>query len=168
MSNNDANHCVSHMFGSGIIIVFFMMKVAQGEHGYPCPFIMTNTIDKEKGQGKTVPELSRNSVHHLSCMENGKEPVTAWHLFVGEIRPGHVDHSLPMILHQTVGRLLLSRSHDNFRIVVNEIFRNSSTKQLSIAIQGKASGKSTSSSTKRGRAPRMYSELRDFKPNIQL
>jgi hypothetical protein len=137
------------MFSSGIIAAFFMSEVAQGEQGYPCPFIMTNTMDEEKGQSKTVLELSRNSVHHPSCMGNGKELVTVGHLFLGEIRPGRVDHSLPMRLHQTVGRLLLGRSHDNFRIIINEIFCNNSTKQLSIAIRVEALDKSTSSSTKK-------------------
>jgi hypothetical protein len=148
MTNNDVIHCVSHMFSLGIIAVFFMMEVAQGEQGYPCPFIMTDSMDEEKGQSKTVPELSRNSVHHPSCVGNGKDPVTAGHLLLGEIHPGHVDHSLPMRLHRTVGRLMLSRSCNDFRIVVNKIFRNSSTKQLGIAVQVETSDKSTSSSTK--------------------
>jgi hypothetical protein len=110
---------------------------------------MTDAMDEEKGQSKTVPELSRNSVHHPSCVGNGKDPVTAGHLLLGEIHPGHVDHSLPMRLHRTVGRLMLSRSREDFRILVNEIFRNSSTKQLSIAIRLEASGKIASSSTKK-------------------
>ncbi len=148
MSNNDAVHRVSHMFSLGIIAVFFMMEVAQGEQGYPCPFIMTNAMDEEKGQSKMVPKLARNSVHHPSCVGNSKEPVSTGHLFLGEIRPGHVEHCLPVRLHQTIDRLMLSRSCEDFRIVVNEIFCNSSTKQLSIAIRVEASGKSTGSSTK--------------------
>ncbi len=95
MTNNDVIHCVSHMFSLGIIAVFFMMEVAQGEQGYPCPFIMTDSMDEEKGQSKMVPKLARSSIHHPSCMGNGKEPVPAGHLFLGEICPGHVEHSLP-------------------------------------------------------------------------
>ena len=87
MSNNDAVHRVSHMFSLGIIAVFFMMEVAQGEQGYPCPFIMTDAMDEEKEQSNTVPDLSRNGVHHPSCMDNCNEPVIAWHLLLCEICP---------------------------------------------------------------------------------
>jgi hypothetical protein len=60
------------MFRPGVIAVFFMMTVAQQEQGYPHMFIMTNAMDKEEGQSKTVSELTRNGVHHPSCVGNGK------------------------------------------------------------------------------------------------
>jgi hypothetical protein len=43
---------------------------------------------------------------------------------------------------------MLGRGSNHFRLVVNEILQNSCTKQLSVAVQVEASGKSTSSSTK--------------------
>ncbi len=43
---------------------------------------------------------------------------------------------------------MLGRGSDHFRLVVNEILQNRSTKQLGVAVQVEASGESTSSSTK--------------------
>ncbi len=100
------------------------MEVAQREQRYPCPFIMTDAMDKEEGQSKMVTELSRNGAHHPSCVGDGKGPVTAWHMFLRE-------YALAMwtIVFQGFTKpSVLSRSHDNFRIVVDEIFQNSSTK----------------------------------------
>ena len=48
-ANDDAIHSVGLMFGTGEISVFSVMKVTQRKQRDPSAFIVTNTMNKEKG-----------------------------------------------------------------------------------------------------------------------
>ncbi len=92
--------------------------------------------------------FARNRVHHSGGMGDGVEPEVARHLFFCEVCPGHVNHYFPMGFSQTIGRLALGHGSNNFRLVVNQVFRNSSPKQLSVTVTVEAAGQSASGSLK--------------------
>jgi hypothetical protein len=47
--DNNAVHCMGLVLGLLLVAVLLMVEIAEREKGNPCPFIMTNTMNKEKG-----------------------------------------------------------------------------------------------------------------------
>jgi hypothetical protein len=107
---------------------FFVMKIAQREEWSPSTDVVTNSVNKHERQSEMVLEFSRNCVHHSSGMGDGVEPEVVRHLIFCELPLGHVNHYFPMGFNQTIGRLALGRGSNNFRLVVNQVFRNSGPK----------------------------------------
>ncbi len=116
------------MLGARIVAIFFVMKIAQREEWSPSTDVVANFVNKHEWQSKTVFEFARNCVHHSGGMGDGVEQEVARHLFFCEVRPGHVNHYVTMGFNQTIGRLVLGRGSNNFRLVVNQVFQNSSPK----------------------------------------
>ena len=81
-------------------------------------------------------------------MGDGVEPKTPGHLLLGQVRPGHVDHNLPMGFNKPIRRLAFSWGGDNLRVVVDKVFRDRRAEQFSIAIAVKAASEASSGSPK--------------------
>jgi hypothetical protein len=116
------------MLGARIVAIFFVMKTAQREEWSPSMCVVANSVNKHERQSKAVLEFSRNRVHHSGGMGDGVEPEIARHLFVCEVHPDHVKQYFPMGFNQTIGQLVLGQGSHNFRLVVNQVFQNSSPK----------------------------------------
>jgi hypothetical protein len=137
--NHNAIHLVGLKFGPMKISVANMMKVAQQEKWYPSPFVVTNVMYEQKGRSQFAGMCPGDGVHHTSGMGNGVESERRRHLFLSEIGSGHVDHHLPVWLHQAIGKLTLDRRWHDLRRIINQIFRDCRAKKFEIPIQMKAS-----------------------------
>ena len=126
--DNRVVHCVHHMLGAHIVAIFSVMKIAQREEWSPSTDVVANSMNKHERQSKTVLEFARNCVHHSGGMGDGVEPEVARHLFFCEVCLGHVNHYFPMGFNQTIGQLALGQGSSNLRLVVNQLFQNSSPK----------------------------------------
>ncbi len=123
-----------HVFWAGVVAVFLVMQVAQQEEWDLCVLIVSYTMNKQDGWGKTIIIFTRDGIHHPNSMRDCVKPEVARHQLLGEVGSSNMNHYFPMGFHKAIWRLPLCSSSYDFWIVVNEVFWDGQTKELRIAI----------------------------------
>jgi hypothetical protein len=147
-TNNHAIHGVRHMLGTCIVTILFVMKIAKREERSPSTNVVANPANQHEGQSETVFELPRNCIHHPGCVGDGIEPEVAKHLLLSQVCPSHVSHGFPAGFNQTIRQLAFGLGGNSFRVVVDEILRDSGPEQFCIAVTVEAAGESPSGGLK--------------------
>ncbi len=111
-TNNHTIHHMCHVFWVGAIAVFLVMEVAQQEEWHPCVLILSYTMNKQEGWGKTILIFTQDSIHHPSSMRDCVKLEVARHLLLGEVGLSHMDHYFLMEFHETV--LVYSRRYPKY------------------------------------------------------
>jgi hypothetical protein len=74
-----------------LVADLFMVEVADEEKRNPYPFVMTNTMNEEKGRHKVTGDCTWYGVHHPSQMYHRIKP-KHMHLLFSEVSSCHVEH----------------------------------------------------------------------------
>ena len=125
-----------------------MMKVADREERKPSALVMARPVNEKKRRSQFAAELTRNSVHHSSRVNNRIEPKSPRHLFFREVSPGHMDHDFPVRFHKAIGRLTASGGGNDVGIIIEKMFPNLCPEEFRIAITPETPSIGTSISPK--------------------
>ena len=86
-------------FGSQDVGVGGLVPVTDREQLKPSCGVWSNSVNQFKRRGELAAQAAWNLVHHLCCVQDGKEPELVADLLLSDVSPRHLDDGPPGALH---------------------------------------------------------------------